>query len=417
MLAVRKKAELLMNILEDSRLISEREINYEISHVNFLEKTLNNLKSAVDKLRIARNMSVVGGGLISAKSRFNDDFSPPQRKDAYTRIREKMRFKKHNKFLSPSYYKKKLKATLYQRPATRIPYDYRTATDLKSAFNFDSREPRMFRDSHENNRQFSDLKSIKSLDLFKGGDLLDNRSVSKLGENQSIKTFNMRRRLTKPHRSTKQRMNHSRLVFSPGGRSKVGSIEMDSMHIPTMPSSQMRYKRYSEMNRNNFRRRVDTEVPKEALDTFKKRKEDYKSEGIGEVSRDSEVQKEGGIEGLDVQPHDLTNDEDENIFGVDKTPEVVRKKRSIDDESEFDLKNESIKEPPNFALPEEAMVQFDDNIEPSERVRIRKLSPKTSNVEIEERFQQRQIQLDAISAELEKFDAEEDDIEDDFANI
>lgn len=50
----REKAKMLLNLLEEGSILAENEITHEISHVNFLEKTLEKLKTAVGCLRYVR---------------------------------------------------------------------------------------------------------------------------------------------------------------------------------------------------------------------------------------------------------------------------------------------------------------------------------------------------------------------------
>jgi len=57
----RHKARKLMEILQTTVIMTEKEVGVEISHISFLQKTLKNLKSAVSHLRIARKNTVICG--------------------------------------------------------------------------------------------------------------------------------------------------------------------------------------------------------------------------------------------------------------------------------------------------------------------------------------------------------------------
>ena len=72
----KNKARLLFQLVQTSSIVMEKEIGVELSHINFLEKTLKNLRSAVKHLRKARKNTVLCG-MTSRRS--ERSFSPTLR--------------------------------------------------------------------------------------------------------------------------------------------------------------------------------------------------------------------------------------------------------------------------------------------------------------------------------------------------
>lgn len=57
----KQKAKMLLGMLEASSILSENELTYEKSHIGFLEKTLDKLKSSVECLRYLRYNTIKSG--------------------------------------------------------------------------------------------------------------------------------------------------------------------------------------------------------------------------------------------------------------------------------------------------------------------------------------------------------------------
>lgn len=373
MLVLKKKAEHLMNIMESSRIITEREINYEVNHVSFLEKTLNSLKSAVDKLRIVRNMSVIGGTL-AAKSRFRAEHSASPKLSRFSKIQEKMKMlrkRKKKRFRSPLNIRTRQKANnVGHKSSNNLPFDNRDSTEFKSAYNFRPALKRNYRRNSKNNR-FSDIKSIKSLDMFKQG---NDKSFTKVDDVKSIRTYNLRNVLERPnaYRTVEANIRKRMMDYSPDITNRM---EDKSYHDFTIPSSVIRSKKYKN------------------IDFKKKRDIDYSPLKMNTFQEDSKENEE------------IMKDEEENVFGVEKKVDDLDIEEG--DTGHFKLKAPNGSESPKFVFPvdDEERIQFESQgVETPERVD----DGDRERAKLEERFQQRQIQLDQISAELEKFDTDDD---------
>lgn len=355
-----------MNILEDSRILAEREIDYENHHVGFLEKTLKNLTSAVNQLRIARNMSVIGG-IISTKSQFNADFSPSPHSKTYNKIQEKMNIIKRKRLKSPNM----LKSRNIKNKSTKrfSPNKMKASRGIYSVYNS---KPREFRKSNNSrNRQFCDLKSIKSLDMLKPGDYFDNKSISKYGENNSILTYNHHSRFA-PRYNYKTTMNIREKKFALSPDMNIRTNE--DINFPTNPNSQVRY--------------IDVDFRKKG----EKKSVPANMGNQGQKNEDLEIEIMDGRFDTDFKKNKKNESRDDQF------------KKESQNTEEYLLVNEG-RESPEFALP--------DNMDENEKFTFEKGNEDNEesfpvNENLEERFQQRQIQLDQISAELEKFDTDEE---------
>ena len=163
----KKKARILINLIQGNSILTEREIKYESSHVAFLEKTLKNLKSTVNALRRVRNFNVQST-LLGITSR---QYSNRSRSHTPEKPARGLNFTKNSPGFN--FLKKEATEKLLIKPSqldktNGFVSGLDTPAEIQSVWQ-PGLSKRHNRTTANLANQYSDLKSIKSLDrLFTG---------------------------------------------------------------------------------------------------------------------------------------------------------------------------------------------------------------------------------------------------------
>lgn len=162
---------MILNLLEEYSILTENEIRHEVSHINFLEKTLNGLKESVNCLRFVRNQK-----MLSPK---NSQFYDEKSQNNTNRYSKTTRFYRRSDFRSGDI---KIRDGNLSRKNIGIQDIL-----LKSKGKEKKRVIRDYSDANFKSKHNHELKSIKSMDRI----FSKNKEYLDFGDNQGIGNLNM----------------------------------------------------------------------------------------------------------------------------------------------------------------------------------------------------------------------------------